>query len=160
MLIIRYLNPLNNGKEGPYDTFFAGLVGGYAVFGRGRQGSVNKQVYDILPPLPDFVLCLSLTRSIKIVIFVFARVMLALARLAVSTPSPSVPIPTIPTQLLPLEMREKIRANAWPVFASLSWALVMYIFRWQPDSIQPSLRSSMKYMYAFLSLRFCVSSAN
>jgi len=44
MLLIRYLNPMNGGKEGPYDTFFAGLIGGYAVFGRGRQGSVNKQV--------------------------------------------------------------------------------------------------------------------
>src|SRR5579871_5113548 len=44
MLLIRYLNPMNSGKEGPYDTFFAGLIGGYAVFGRGRQGSVNKQV--------------------------------------------------------------------------------------------------------------------
>jgi peroxisomal membrane protein 4 len=44
MLLIRYLNPMNNGKEGSYDTFFAGLIGGYAVFGRGRQGSVNKQV--------------------------------------------------------------------------------------------------------------------
>jgi hypothetical protein len=29
----------------------------------------------------------------------------------------------------------------------LSWAFVMYIFRWQPESIQSSLRSSMKYMY-------------
>jgi hypothetical protein len=44
MLLIRYLNPMNSGREGPYDTFFAGLIGGYAVFGRGRQGSVNKQV--------------------------------------------------------------------------------------------------------------------
>jgi peroxisomal membrane protein 4 len=159
MLLIRYLNPLNNGKEGPYDTFFAGLVGGYAVFGRGRQGSVNKQVWHS-STLAAFFLCLGLTRPIKIVVFVFARVMLALARIAVSNPSPAVPIPTIPTQLLPLEIRKKIRANAWPVFASLSWALVMFIFRWQPDSIQPSLRSSMKYMYAFLSLPFCVSSAN
>jgi len=125
MLLIRYLNPANSGKESPYDSFFAGLIGGYTVFGRGKQGSVNKQI----------------------VIFVFARVMLAVARLSVSTPSPSVPIPTLPTQLLSLEIREKIRANAWPVFASLSWAFVMYIFRWQPDSIQPSLRSSMKYIY-------------
>jgi hypothetical protein len=44
MLFLRSLNPLRPGKEGPYDTFLAGLVGGYTVFGRGRQGSVNQQV--------------------------------------------------------------------------------------------------------------------
>jgi peroxisomal membrane protein 4 len=155
MLLIRYLNPINSGKEGPYDTFFAGLIGGYAVFGRGRQGSVNKQVQIHEPPLPSHhfpILCPHITDRLtnspfQIVIFVFARVMLALARLSVSTPSPSVPIPTFPTQLLSPQLREKIRANAWPVFASLSWAFVMFIFRWKPDSIQPSLRSSMKYMY-------------
>jgi hypothetical protein len=44
MLLLRTLNPLRPGKEGRYDTFLAGLVGGYSVFGRGRQGSVNQQV--------------------------------------------------------------------------------------------------------------------
>lgn len=38
MLILRLLNPVSPGKEGPYDTFFAGLLGGYVVFGRGNQG--------------------------------------------------------------------------------------------------------------------------
>merc|ERR1711939_585349 len=80
MLVLRLLNPVRPGKEGPYDTFFAGLLGGYTVFGRAKQGSVNQQI----------------------VIY---------------------------------------------VFASVSWAFVMYIFRWQPESIQPSLRSSMKYIY-------------
>jgi hypothetical protein len=36
------------GKEGPYDTFFAGLLGGYLVFGRrskrGHISSVSKQI--------------------------------------------------------------------------------------------------------------------
>lgn len=31
------------GKEGRYDSFVAGLLGGYVVFGRNR-GSVSKQV--------------------------------------------------------------------------------------------------------------------
>ncbi|KAK5036435.1 hypothetical protein LTS07_002162 [Exophiala sideris] len=38
MLLLRLLNPTNPGKEGPYDTFFAGLAGGYTVFGRGSSG--------------------------------------------------------------------------------------------------------------------------
>ena len=37
-----------SGKEGPYDTFFAGLLGGYVVFGRrskrGHVSSVSKQI--------------------------------------------------------------------------------------------------------------------
>lgn len=45
---------------------------------------------------------------------------------------------------------EVIRRSAWPVFASLSWGFVMYLFRWYPDTIQPSLRSSMKYMCVVL----------
>lgn len=36
------------GKEGPFDTFFAGLLGGYLVFGRrskrGNVSSVSKQI--------------------------------------------------------------------------------------------------------------------
>jgi len=125
MLLIRYANPMNGGKEGAYDSFFAGLVGGYTVFGKGRQGSVNKQI----------------------VIFVFARVMLALARLSVQPATANSRFPPLPTQLLSPEIRKKIQANAWPVFASLTWAFIMFIFRWEAESVQPSLRSSMKYIY-------------
>lgn len=36
------------GKEGPFDTFFSGLLGGYLVFGRrskrGNISSVSKQI--------------------------------------------------------------------------------------------------------------------
>jgi hypothetical protein len=45
------------------------------------------------------------------------------------------------------QMREMVEKNAWPVFASLSWALVMWLFKWHPDVMQPSLRSSMNYMW-------------
>lgn len=44
MLLLRYMDPTPGGKEGPFDTFWAGLIGGYTVFGRGRQGSVSQQV--------------------------------------------------------------------------------------------------------------------
>lgn len=43
MLALRYLNPTGVGKEGPYDSFFAGALGGYAVFGR-HKTSVTQQV--------------------------------------------------------------------------------------------------------------------
>jgi peroxisomal membrane protein 4 len=106
---------------GKYDTFFAGLLGGYVVFGRrsprtGKISSVNQQI----------------------VIYVFARVVLALAKMAVQPSSGFIKS---------AEMSEKIKRHAWPIFASISWGLVMWIFRWHPDSVQPSLRSSMKYIY-------------
>ena len=131
MLVLKILNPASPGKEGPYDTFLSGLVGGYYVFGKGRAGasSVNQQI----------------------VIYVFARVVLALARLSMESPrmTSTTPTPTVWTQRLDESTKKRIRDNAWPVFASLSWGMVMYVFRWQPESIQPSLRSSMKYMYVF-----------
>jgi hypothetical protein len=40
-----------------------------------------------------------------------------------------------------------VRQRSWPVFASLSWASVMWMFRWYPEMLQPSLRNSMTYMY-------------
>ncbi|KAL2058673.1 hypothetical protein ABVK25_001403 [Lepraria finkii] len=106
-----------SGKEESFHTFLAGLIGGYLVFGRGIQSSVNQQI----------------------VIYVFARVVLALAKLSIQKRSEG-------GVGLGWEMREKVQRNAWPVFASLSWAMVMWVFRWYPETIQPSLRSSMKYM--------------
>ncbi|KKA18494.1 Peroxisomal membrane protein (PmpP24) [Rasamsonia emersonii CBS 393.64] len=117
LFALKYLNPAGSGKEGRYDTFVAGLLGGYIVFGR-NPGSISQQI----------------------VIYVFARVMLALAKMAIQ---PNMhPL----SSLITPEVRTKISENAWPVFASLTWALVMYIFRWYPESIVSSLRSSMTYM--------------
>ncbi|KAK4560878.1 hypothetical protein LTR86_005458 [Recurvomyces mirabilis] len=60
------LKGVNGGKEESFHTFLAGLVGGYWVFGHGRgaSSSVNQQI----------------------VIYVFARVVLAAAKLAVQPP--------------------------------------------------------------------------
>lgn len=67
---------------------------------------------------------------------------MALAKLAVAPPSAG------GNQLLPSAVAGKdVSQVAWPVFASLSWGAVMYLFRWHPETIQPSLRSSMKYLY-------------
>lgn len=43
MLALRNLNTSSVSKENRYDSFFAGLLGGYAVFGR-HQTSVTQQV--------------------------------------------------------------------------------------------------------------------
>lgn len=112
------------GKEGPYDSFIAGLLGGYVVFGQrskrsGKISSVSQQI----------------------VIYIFARVVLALARLAVK-PGHGLPGVSEP------QRSAAIGYYAWPVFASVAWASVMHLFKWHPAELQPSLRSSMTYIYA------------
>ena len=107
---------------GPYDTFLGGLIGGYFVFGqKGRNGKVSSV-------------------SQQIVIYIFARVSLALARLAVKQGHG---FPIVSNEPL----RSQISNNAWPVFAAVSWGLVMLLFRHHPEDLQPSLRSSMTYIY-------------
>lgn len=124
-MLLKHYGSGEPGKEGPYDTLIAGLLGGYFVFGgrspkSGKIPSVNQQI----------------------VIYVFARVVLALARLAVKEGSPIA---------LPVVSREPtsaaVRYYAWPIFASVSWGMVMWIFRHHPEDLQPSLRSSMSYIY-------------
>ena len=115
MLVLRHAPrpDVHVGKEASYDSLLAGLVGGYAVFGSGIQSSVNQQI----------------------VIYVFARVVLALAKMAVQKET-----------LLAPQTKETIRNKAWPVFAATSWGAVMWLFRWHPELLQPSLRSSMVYL--------------
>ena len=128
MLLLRTSSP--TGKERHYDSFLSGLLGGYVVFGRTIHNSVSQQI----------------------VIYVFARVCLALAKLAVQPKG----VGKIEGGgggwglLGEGETKHKIVKNGWPVFASLSWAMVMYVFRWHPETVQSSLRSSMSYMWVLL----------
>lgn len=143
MLALQRLAPGGTRKEGQYDSFVAGLLGGYVVFGRSRSSVTQQVTLDS----PGFDLRPADTKdTIQIVIYVFARVMLALAKIAVQPGQHAL------SSLITPEARSSITKNAWPVFASLSWASVMYIFRWYPDTVQSSLRSSMNYMYVALSV--------
>lgn len=80
----------------------------------------------------------------QIVIYVFARVVLALARLSVKEGSPFALVPALSRE----PASSAVSYYAWPVFASASWGMVMWLFRWHPEDLQPSLRSSMSYIYA------------
>lgn len=124
MLLLKHTSP--TGKERHYDAFLAGLMGGYTVFGRTIHNSVSQQI----------------------VIYVAARVCLALAKLAVQQRHAVGKEGGGGFELFGNgELRRSMARNGWPVFASLSWAMVMYIFRWHPESVQSSLRSSMSYMW-------------
>ncbi|CAE7202548.1 hypothetical protein P3342_010878 [Pyrenophora teres f. teres] len=128
MIFLRHTSP--TGKERHYDSFLAGLLGGYTIFGRTIHNSVSQQI----------------------VIYVAARVCLALAKLAVQ-PREVGGGATAQHGVKGWElfgngeMRRSLVRNGWPAFASLSWAMIMYIFRWHPEAVQSSLRSSMSYIY-------------
>jgi peroxisomal membrane protein 4 len=139
MIVLRNVNPAAVGKEGKYDSFFAGLLGGYAVFGR-HKSSITQQVCwrDYIRDIKETCL---LTYW-QIVIYIFARVVLGFAKLSIQPGAHPF------SSLIGPEARKQIEGNAWAVFASLSWAFVMYLFRWHPETLMSSLRSSMVYMYA------------
>lgn len=99
------------------------MLGGYLVFG-GRSGRTGK---------------ISSVNQ-QIVVYVFARVVLALARLAVK-PGFGLPVVSEPGN------SAAISYYSWPVFAATSWGLVMHLFRYHAAELQPSLRSSMTYLY-------------
>lgn len=132
------LRALRNGKEGHYDTFMAGLLGGYVVFGRTIHSSVSQQI----------------------VIYIFARVVLGTAKLMVHPKGEKASV--VPGGgggfglVVDPKVKRWLAENGWVAFASLSWACVMYLFRWHPEDLQPSLRSSMTYMWVLtMPLRFC-----
>jgi hypothetical protein len=125
------LSRINDGKVNSLDPFLAGLLGGYTVFGRAIHSSVAQQI----------------------VIYVFARVCLATAKLAVQ-PRIAVAEGVYAAHHSGWgvldgwpEGREAVRKYGWAAFATLSWACVMWLFKWHPEVVQPSLRSSMNYMY-------------
>jgi peroxisomal membrane protein 4 len=96
---------VHGGVEYSMDAFLAGLAGGYYVFG--ENNNINQQI----------------------VLYVFARVMMGLAKLPVEK------------QLITQPQKP------FAVFAALSWALVMWLFRHERRVLQPSLQASMQYLY-------------
>ncbi|KAI0034936.1 peroxisomal membrane protein 4 [Vararia minispora EC-137] len=105
---------VNGGKPRPYDTFVAGLLGGYVIFG--DRTAINEQI----------------------VLYVCSRVVASFLPRAAPTRAPSASGDARP---LPPD------ARYFSVFAALSWGLVMYLFDTRPQTIQPGMFSSMRYLY-------------
>jgi len=69
---------------------------------------------------------------------VFARVMLSIGKLLIQPKFGIIKSP---------ELSKRISHDAWPVFAAMSWGMVMWLFKWYPETVQLGLRSSMDYIY-------------
>lgn len=116
------------GNKNPVDAFIAGLVAGYVVFGRPTKSaglnSINQQM----------------------VLYVFSRVVLGFANLALRHFLASKKVANSSAQGDYLNSRF-ISNSTWAVFASLSWACVMCLFRIDSTLLQNSMVHSMKYLY-------------
>ncbi|RSH86488.1 uncharacterized protein EHS24_004745 [Apiotrichum porosum] len=122
---------LNGGIERDLDTFIAGGIGGWWVFG--ERTPINEQI----------------------VLYIMSRAILSLIpRLYSNTANP----PRYPMQPLdhPLPALTSPEANPRPIppapvpftiVASLSWAMIMYMFRHRGERLQPGIVNSMRYIY-------------
>lgn len=118
------------GNKNPFDAFIAGLVAGYVVFGRPSKSaglnSINQQM----------------------VLYVFSRVILGFANVALRHFMSTNKVTNNNAQNKHKYLNSYFISNStWAVFASLSWACVMYLFRVDSTLLQNSMVHSMKYLY-------------
>jgi peroxisomal membrane protein 4 len=122
----------NGGKVHKADTFIAGLIGGYIVFGDRNQ--VNEQVWFIYHSLFS-----RLDTTIQIVLYVTSRVVATIIPRASPPPAPSASTP-YPPPVSP-------SSTYFSIFAALTWGAVMYLFNERNYAIQRGMWSSMNYLY-------------
>ncbi|KAL5534586.1 hypothetical protein ACEPAG_1049 [Sanghuangporus baumii] len=109
---------LNGGKSRSFDTFFAGVVGGYVVFG--DRTPINEQI----------------------VLYVVSRVVASfLSRDRTDPICKAPPAPGMPARPLHPNARQ------FTMFAALAWGAVMWLFENSGERIQPGMWSSMMYLY-------------
>ncbi|KAI7852884.1 putative peroxisomal membrane protein [Circinella umbellata] len=129
---------LNGGKHADIHTFVAGLLGGYYVFG--ENNAINQQVKGNLLFIYIYIYKVKFggikkkkkfisNFVIQIVLYIFARVAIALVK--------------VPVQRKIIEAPK----HTYPIFAAVSWGMVMYLFQCEENTLQPSLRASMQYIY-------------
>ena len=110
---------LRGGKENSGDAFIAGLIGGYWVFG--KNNNINNQI----------------------VLYLFSRIMVGVAKMAVKRNW----LANAGPLALTWEQANSEDSMIFPAFAALVWAIVMWLFRHERDTLQSSLQASMHYLY-------------
>ncbi|KAJ7655150.1 Tim17/Tim22/Tim23/Pmp24 family-domain-containing protein [Mycena polygramma] len=109
----------NGGKPRSSDTFLAGLLGGYIVFG--DRTAVNEQI----------------------VLYVVSRVVASFIPRAGTPYSSSAPPAAGASTVKPMPPDSRY----FTLFAALSWGAVMWLFEHRGETIQPGMFNSMVYLY-------------
>ncbi|KAH9807858.1 peroxisomal membrane protein PMP 24 [Melampsora americana] len=141
LLFLRYLG----GKEHKMDTFLAGLMGGYFVFG--EQNSVNEQIvlYCVSRVISSFLpraQSSKLSPPTKPNIIVTQTTQPNSSRTWDSPPGSMPHPPGYPySPSIPIDRR------VFSVYAAITWGAVMWLFRWRRHTLQGGLVNSMQYLY-------------
>jgi len=115
-------------KEHSIHSFVAGLIGGYFVWG--NYSNINYQI----------VLYLTSRISVAIAKLIFLRFFIGNNNNNIINNNDNININNI-------EIDENVSSQTYPIFAAIVWGLVMWLFRWERETLQPSLQSSMEYLY-------------
>ncbi|KAE9410773.1 peroxisomal membrane protein 4 [Gymnopus androsaceus JB14] len=108
----------NGGKERSADSFIAGVIGGFLVFG--ERTAVNEQI----------------------VLYVVSRVIASfIPRAGSYSASPQSPRAMSTVKPIPPNPRY------FALFAAISWGAVMWLFKERGETIQPGMFNSMTYLY-------------
>ncbi|CAN6604639.1 hypothetical protein TRVA0_002S04456 [Trichomonascus vanleenenianus] len=99
------------------DPFIAGLIGGYWVYGRNSKNAALSTINQ------------------QMVLYVFSRVVLGMGKKILEMTGPTA------------QQRSKVTQYSWVALSSLSWALVMNLFRTDTELLQSSMLHSMRYLY-------------
>lgn len=132
---------LRGGKQGKADTFFAGLIGGYIVFG--DRTAINEQASILIQLSQGRLMALQCSR--QIVLYVCSRVLASFIPRAGTTYMATSPAASSSanSQIKPIPPD----ARLFSFFAALSWGAVMWLFNNRGETIQPGMFSSMRYLY-------------
>lgn len=143
---------LSGGKERKADTFFAGLVGGWFVFG--ERNAVNEQVRAAIPGSADGVCSLLNATNPQIVLYVVSRVItsflpragppVAPAALPHSAKTGTLRSALPPPPGAPYPKPRPPNAKIFEIYAALTWGAVMYLFKERRDTLQGGMINSMQ----------------
>lgn len=99
------------------DSLIAGIIGGYLVFGRDHPSAGGNPI------------------AHQIVLYVFSRAVLGI-------------FTEFAKQTYHVKQdRVAMSKKTYALFASLSWGIVMYLFRLEPKALQKSMLHSMDFLY-------------
>lgn len=131
---------VNGGKPRSSDTFIAGLIGGYIVFG--DRNAINEQVNKrpICLFIGHCVQSLTCFNCSQIVLYVCSRVV---ASFIPRASSPYAMSSTANSAVRPIPPD----ARQFSIFAALCWGAVMWLFSERGETIQPGMFNSMTYLY-------------
>ncbi|RUS16028.1 Tim17/Tim22/Tim23/Pmp24 family-domain-containing protein [Endogone sp. FLAS-F59071] len=135
----------NGDKQANIHPFLAGLIGGYIVFG--ENNNINNQV--IRMEGRNYSFCSRVRRGrhssiarvlltffslfniiiAQIVLYLFSRIMVGLAKMPVKHKLVEAP------------------QSTFSMFAAVIWGIVMWQFANEREVLQPSLQASMQYLY-------------